>query len=43
VKRLALYHHAPERDDEGVEKLVQRAKKLHPGAFAAREGLVIAL
>jgi phosphoribosyl 1,2-cyclic phosphodiesterase len=43
VKRLALYHHAPERDDEGIEKLVQRAKKLHPGAFAAREGLVIAL
>lgn len=43
VKRLGLYHHAPERDDEGIRELVALAKKLHPGAFAAREGLEIAL
>ena len=43
VKKLALYHHAPERDDRGIEKLAALAKKLHPGAFAAREGLEIRL
>ncbi|MFN2548844.1 MAG: MBL fold metallo-hydrolase [Myxococcales bacterium] len=43
VKKLALYHHAPERDDRGIEKLAALAKKLHPGAFAAREGLEIKL
>ena len=43
VKKLALYHHAPERDDKGIDKLTALAKKLHKGAFAAREGLEIRL
>jgi phosphoribosyl 1,2-cyclic phosphodiesterase len=43
VKKLALYHHAPERDDRGIQKLAALAKKLHQGAFAAREGLEIKL
>lgn len=43
VKRLALYHHAPERDDRGIRRLATLAKKLHGGAFAAREGLELAL
>jgi phosphoribosyl 1,2-cyclic phosphodiesterase len=43
VKRLALYHHAPERDDKGISKLAALAKKLHPGAFAACEGQEIEL
>jgi phosphoribosyl 1,2-cyclic phosphodiesterase len=43
VKRLALYHHSPERDDRAIEKLAALAKKLHPGAFAAREGQEVAL
>ena len=43
VKKLALYHHAPERDDSGIRKLAALAKKLHPGAFAAREGLELSL
>jgi phosphoribosyl 1,2-cyclic phosphodiesterase len=43
VKRLALFHHAPDRDDKGIGRLAQLAKKLHPGAFAAREGLEIDL
>ncbi len=43
VKKLALYHHAPDRDDKGIEKLAALAKRLHPGAFAAREGLEVAL
>ena len=41
VRRLALYHHSPERDDKGIEKLVAAAKKLHAGTFAAREGLEV--
>jgi len=43
VKKLALYHHAPERDDKGIARLTALAKKLHKGAFAAREGLEISL
>ena len=43
VRRLALYHHAPERDDRGIERLAAAARKLHAGAFAAREGLQITL
>ncbi len=43
VKRLALYHHAPERDDRGIQKLATLAKKLHKGAFAAREGMELEL
>jgi len=43
VKKLALYHHAPERDDRGIQKLAALAKKLHPGAFAAREGMKLSL
>lgn len=43
VKKLALYHHAPDRDDAGVRKLAALAKKLHPGAFAACEGLELSL
>ena len=43
VQRLALYHHAPDRDDRGIDQIVRLARKLHPGAFAAREGLVIDL
>jgi phosphoribosyl 1,2-cyclic phosphodiesterase len=41
VKRLALFHHAPDRDDKGIGRLAQLAKKLHPGAFAAREGMEV--
>jgi phosphoribosyl 1,2-cyclic phosphodiesterase len=43
VRKLALYHHSPERDDKSIEKLTSKAKKLHKGAFAAREGLEVAL
>ncbi len=43
VKQLALYHHAPDRDDKGIDSLAKLAKKIHPGTFAAREGLTIEL
>lgn len=41
VKRLALFHHAPDRDDAGIERIARLAKRLHKGAFAAKEGLTI--
>lgn len=43
VKKLALYHHSPERDDKGIERVATLARKLHPGAFAAREGMELSL
>ena len=43
VKQLALFHHAPERDDAGVEKLARLARAIHKRTFAATEGLVIEL
>ena len=43
VKQLALFHHEPERDDEGIEAIAALARKIHPGTLAAREGLTIEL
>jgi ribonuclease BN (tRNA processing enzyme) len=43
VRQLALYHHEPERNDDGIEALAVLARKIHPGAFAAREGMQIDL
>jgi hypothetical protein len=43
VKKIALYHHAPDRDDKGVTRLAELAKKLHRGACAAGEGLTVQL
>ncbi|MGC4025357.1 MAG: MBL fold metallo-hydrolase [Mesorhizobium sp.] len=39
VKRLALFHHDPRRDDEGVFLVEHRAQALFAGAIAAREGM----
>lgn len=39
VERLALFHHAPHRDDVAMERLEQQARRAHARAFAAREGL----
>ena len=43
VEKLALFHHAPDRDDAGIEKIAALARKLLPGAFAAREGMTLEL
>lgn len=43
VKRLALFHHDPSRDDEGVAELERLAQERLPISFAAREGMVINL
>jgi phosphoribosyl 1,2-cyclic phosphodiesterase len=41
--RLALFHHAPNYDDDMLQQLEAQAKSLYPAAFAAREGLEVAL
>jgi phosphoribosyl 1,2-cyclic phosphodiesterase/CheY-like chemotaxis protein len=47
VRRLALFHHDPLRDDAGVDRLVERARDRAAGSavevFGAAEGLVIDL
>jgi phosphoribosyl 1,2-cyclic phosphodiesterase/CheY-like chemotaxis protein len=47
VKRLALFHHDPLRDDAGVERIVEQARKRAQGSgvdvFGAAEGLQIEL
>lgn len=44
VRRLALFHHDPNRDDAGVERIEAEAEARLPGRVgAAREGEVIAL
>jgi phosphoribosyl 1,2-cyclic phosphodiesterase len=39
AKRLALFHHAPDRDDAQVDALEAAALSEFAGAFAAREGM----
>lgn len=41
VKKLVLFHHDPERSDQGVLEIEARAKLLFPDVVAAYEGLVI--
>lgn len=43
AERLALFHHDPTRTDTEVAVIEDRARELHPGTFAAREGMVIDL
>ena len=39
VRQLALFHHAPFRDDKAVAALAAEAASARPGTVAAREGL----
>ena len=43
VGRLALFHHDPGRDDDGVAALEARAQTVFEPTFAAREGATVAL
>jgi len=43
VNRLAIFHHDPDHDDAFMQKVEVAASKAHPGAFVAREGLVLQL
>jgi len=39
VRQLALFHHAPSRDDKALSALAAEAAAIRPGTIAAREGL----
>ena len=41
VKKLALFHHNPDHDDETIRIIEENAKKVFPNTIAAREGLEI--
>ena len=43
VGTYVLYHHDPRRSDEAVAELERSARRVFPGAVAAREGFEIAL
>jgi phosphoribosyl 1,2-cyclic phosphodiesterase len=43
VNRLAIFHHDPDHDDAFLQKVEVAASKAYPGAFVAREGLVLQL
>jgi phosphoribosyl 1,2-cyclic phosphodiesterase len=41
VRRLALFHHAPDHDDDCLEEIERQAQEQFAGAFLAREGVEI--
>jgi ribonuclease BN (tRNA processing enzyme) len=43
AERLALFHHAPEYDDNQLDRINEDVKRLLPTAFVAREGEEIRL
>lgn len=43
VRRLVLFHHEPTHDDNTMEKIERKARKLFPATFAAYEGLTLHL
>ena len=43
VKKLILFHHSPENNDESIRKIEKDAQEQFPKTIAAREGLEISL
>lgn len=43
VKRLALFHHAPEYDDQRLDQIAEQARRLFPETVVAAEGLELDL
>jgi ribonuclease BN (tRNA processing enzyme) len=43
VKKLALFHHAPEHTDDFLLQMEKKCKKRFPDALLAREGVEIKL
>lgn len=41
TKRLAIFHHYPSRSDDALDAMEAAAKAEFPGAFAARDGMLI--
>ena len=42
VATYAIFHHAPDRDDEALDRIGEAARRFFPGSVVAREGLVLA-
>jgi phosphoribosyl 1,2-cyclic phosphodiesterase len=43
AKRLAVFHHDPEHDDDMLDGVARELEKEMPGSFVARDGLVVDL
>jgi phosphoribosyl 1,2-cyclic phosphodiesterase len=43
AKRLALFHHDPNYDDETVHQLEEQAQSIFPESFSAREGMELSI
>jgi phosphoribosyl 1,2-cyclic phosphodiesterase len=43
AKRLAVFHHDPEHDDDMLDGIAREVEKELPGSIVARDGLVVAL
>ena|SRR5690606_2248826 len=43
VKKLAIFHHDPEHDDDFMDKLAEEARQAWDGAMVAQEGMIVAL
>lgn len=41
VRRLVLFHHDPDHDDDAIDHIEAQARQAFPGASAAREGMSI--
>jgi len=41
VKRLVVFHHDPEHDDDMLDGIAREVEKLMPGSVVAHEGLVL--
>ncbi len=41
VKRLVIFHHDPDHDDEFMDGIAAEAEKARPGTLVAREGMVV--
>ena len=43
AKRLAVFHHDPEHDDEMLDGIAREVEKLLPGSLVAQDGLLVKL
>jgi len=41
VKRYALFHHEPDRNDDALDAIGEELEKIRPGSVVTREGLVL--
>ena len=41
VGTYAIFHHAPDRDDDALDRIADAARRTFPGSVAAREGMVL--